>query len=115
MNIIVIFIVISCLIASSVLLLTSGYVKNNNDYSGSLMFNDTNDYDYNERSSSLKLLRRSDFLVNNKYPGPNTRCFSCEKQMLKGKEYSSRPTKCFSCEQQVGSFGNPTKCFSCGG
>lgn len=120
MDIITIFIIIACLITSSVLLLTSGYLEKDNS---KRIYNDNSLYkniDYDDKYMpyvplySSKLLRRNDFPVNKNYPGPNTRCFSCEKQMLKGREYSSRPTKCFSCEQQAKSFGNPTKCFSCG-
>jgi len=128
MDISTIFIITACLIASSVLLLTSGYLEKDNTKN---VYNDNTKNVYNDnylyknihnddkympysQSYSSKLLRRNNFPINKGYPGPNTRCFSCEMQMPQGKEYSSRPTKCFSCEQQAGSFGNPTKCFSCG-
>jgi hypothetical protein len=120
MDISTIFIITACLIASSVLLLTGGYLEKDNTknvYNDNYLYKNVhNDDKYMpySQSYSSKLLRRNDFPINKGYPGPNTRCFSCEKQMPQGKEYLSRPTKCFSCEQQAGSFGNPTKCFSCG-
>ena len=110
MEIVTIFLVISCFLVTSVLLLTNGYFvgkKDNTHFFEDNIFD--NNYDYkNNDSSSLRLLRKPVFSDGRNYHGPNTKCFSCEKQMLNGREYSSRPTKCFSCEKQLGSLGNPT-------
>lgn len=50
-----------------------------------------------------------------------TKCFSCERQLPRGKKYLGGPTKCFSCERELlaryggdaADLGQPTKCFSC--
>lgn len=57
------------------------------------------------------------------YLGGSTKCFSCEKDMIKrgGPVYLAHPTKCVDCDAQAvtsygdwaGQFGQPNKCFSC--
>ena len=57
------------------------------------------------------------------YLGGPTKCFSCEKQMIKRglPTYLAHPTKCFDCDVQsadsygswAGHFGQNNKCFSC--
>lgn len=57
------------------------------------------------------------------YLGGSTKCFSCEKDMIKrgGPTYLAHPTKCVDCEAQAvtsygdwaGQYGQPNKCFSC--
>ena len=50
-----------------------------------------------------------------------TKCFSCERQLPKGRKYLGGSTKCFSCERELlaryggnaANLGQPTKCFSC--
>tara|TARA_B100001093_G_C26747483_1_gene979538 strand:+ start:918 stop:1211 length:294 start_codon:yes stop_codon:yes gene_type:complete len=50
-----------------------------------------------------------------------TKCFSCERQLPKGRKYLGGPTKCFSCEREIlaryggdaANLAQPTKCFSC--
>jgi hypothetical protein len=57
------------------------------------------------------------------YLGGSTKCFSCEKDMIKRglPTYLSHPTKCFDCDAAgvqsygawAGHFGQNNKCFSC--
>jgi hypothetical protein len=57
------------------------------------------------------------------YLGGSTKCFSCEKDMIKrgGPVYLAHPTKCVDCDAQAvtsygdwaGQFGQNNKCFSC--
>ena len=63
------------------------------------------------------------FRGDNLYLGGPTKCFSCEKDVIKRgmPTYLSHATKCFSCEAQAaktfgswaGQFGQNNKCFSC--
>jgi hypothetical protein len=57
------------------------------------------------------------------YLGGSTKCFSCEKDMIKRgmPTYLAHPTKCFDCESQAvnsygskaGHFGQNNSCFDC--
>ena len=57
------------------------------------------------------------------YLGGSTKCFSCEKDMIKRglPTYLSHPTKCFDCDSQLansygawaGHYGQSNKCYSC--
>ena len=112
MDIVLLFAFICISVVVSVLVITNLdiFSKSNNYQKSNIYIDDYPIFDYSY-SKSIE----PQFTSNTKkYFGPNTKCFSCERQMLNNKEYSSRPTKCFSCEMQSGSFGNPTKCFSCG-
>lgn len=74
---------------------------------------------------SLFILNKKEhFTSSSLYLAGPTKCFSCEREMIKrhGKAYAfmGKQSKCFSCERQLASvdpqlanYTHGTKCFSC--